>query len=565
LTYGVLERKGFILLTGEVGSGKTTIVQALLKSLDKNITTVYLSNPALSPIDFINYLGRVALKRDEHFKSKADFLLEFEEFLRHSLQHQKSFVLIIDEAQKLSYSLLEEIRLLSNMESAEEKLINIFLVGQPELNDKLSSPRCRQLLQRISIRHHISPLNQAEAREYVNTRLKAAGAKDGDEILSKDVVKTIHHYSSGYPRMINILADNCLLLGYSRGTRKITSAMIRECYDDLQLEGSTLKAVPQKARNQEKGTPQVLQKKFPWKWLIVAFILGMGIASFLIAQYGQGAVGRLRTILSETRLGESLQKDAEKVVVREKLPDRTESSGLSPKVEQSETNLMPNAAERSEAPTDRGQRSEVRGRDEDRGPGDQVVASSEAILERSDPNAYRREARVQDRGQRTEVRGQLNPSNAQPNNPEERVQGSEARDQRSEIRGQRNHQPNNSSNPGTDRGQRSEVRGQGEDRGQRTEVRGQGEDRGQRPEVRGQLNPITQATRLPNNAFNSSNPITVTVKVGDTLALLAISIYGRVDEEMIKMIQNHNPGLKDVNLILVGQTIIFPALGEQAR
>ena len=165
LTYGVVERKGFILLTGEVGTGKITMVRALLAHLDKSIQYVHISNPLLTPPAFMDYLAFCAFKKKLHFKSKADFLIEFEKFLKHCLQHQRNFVLILDEAQNFSFEVLEEIRLLSNMETADEKLINIFLVGQPELNEKLRQPRCRSLLQRISIRHHIKPLDLIGTQE----------------------------------------------------------------------------------------------------------------------------------------------------------------------------------------------------------------------------------------------------------------------------------------------------------------------------------------------------------------------------------------------------------------
>src|SRR3989339_1913010 len=167
LTYGVMERKGFVLLTGEVGTGKTTILQTLLSTLDKRVQRVHLSNPLLSPAEFIDYLSHAVFKTPSGNKSKTEFLLHFEEYLRKCAQQQSNFLLVIDEAQKLSFDLLEEIRLLSNMETADEKLINIFLVGQPELNQKLSETRCRPLLQRISVRHHISPLDLKETGEYV--------------------------------------------------------------------------------------------------------------------------------------------------------------------------------------------------------------------------------------------------------------------------------------------------------------------------------------------------------------------------------------------------------------
>jgi type II secretory pathway predicted ATPase ExeA len=233
LTYGVMDRKGFVLLTGEVGTGKTTIVQTLLKNLNSSSRYVYLSNPLLSSKEFLLYVAS-SLGFEPQSGSKASFLVQFQEFLSRMAQDQQNVILIVDEAQKLSYRLLEEVRLLSNMETTDEKLINIFLIGQPELNERLMNPKCRPLLQRISVRYHINPLDQKETDDYIKTRLKAAGAKSLS-IFPKDVVKLIHEYSQGYPRMINVLCDNALLLGYSRGKKNITPAMIKECYEDLQL------------------------------------------------------------------------------------------------------------------------------------------------------------------------------------------------------------------------------------------------------------------------------------------------------------------------------------------
>ena len=240
LTYGVIERMGFILLTGEVGTGKTTMVHALLNSLGDDVQYVYLSNPLLSVNDFMDYLAFSAFKKKVHFQSKADFLIQLEAFLKERLQNQKNFILIIDEAQKLSVELLEEIRLLSNMETADEKLINIFLIGQPELNDTLNRMECRPLLQRISVRYHIKPLDLKGTSDYIIARLRMAGAVDGARIFPRNTIKEVHKCSGGYPRMINILADNILLLGYSRGEKKLTPGMVKECYNDLQLSNSPL-------------------------------------------------------------------------------------------------------------------------------------------------------------------------------------------------------------------------------------------------------------------------------------------------------------------------------------
>lgn len=273
LTYGVAERKGFILLTGEVGTGKTTMIQALLNNLDDSVQYVYLSNPLLSPDDFLKHLTSSALKKNVRFKTRGEVLLELEGFLRQCLQHQKNFVLIIDEAQKLSFDLLEEIRLLSNMESAEEKLINIFLIGQPEFNEKLSEPRCRPLLQRISIRFHIKPLDLKSTQEYIATRLKAAGAENGGKIFPKNVARAIHQYSEGYPRMINVLADNVLLLGYSREKKRITPAMIKECYEDLRIDNlpSETRGWTGKSLEPGKGSPATPVKFI--KWVKIFFVV----------------------------------------------------------------------------------------------------------------------------------------------------------------------------------------------------------------------------------------------------------------------------------------------------
>ena len=297
LTYGVIERKGLILLTGEIGTGKTTMVHALLNNIDKTTQYIHLSNPLLSQKEFIDYLAFSAFKKKVHFKSKTDFLFEFEEFLRQCMQDQKNFVLIVDEAHNLSFKLLEEIRLLSNMEFADEKLINIFLVGQPELNKKLGDPSCKSLLQRISSRYHIPPLDFKGTSDYIATRLKIAGAKNGNDIFFKSAIKAIHHYSEGYPRVINILADNSLLLGYSKGRKKITDTMVKQCYEDMSLEGSFLES------SQKIPEPSEIKKMKPvhtgryWKWA-AALIFIIIIAAVGMSQIGRGILGRLSGFIS---------------------------------------------------------------------------------------------------------------------------------------------------------------------------------------------------------------------------------------------------------------------------
>ncbi len=294
LSYGVVERKGFVLLTGEVGTGKTTIVQALLKNLESSVKYVYLSNPTLSAKDFLFYVAS-GLGIRTPFNSKGPFLVQFEDFLKKFFQHQRNVLLIVDEAQKLSFELLEEIRLLSNMETADEKLINIFLVGQPEFNEKLSKPICKPLLQRISIRYHIEPLDLGGTQEYITTRLKVAGAENGYKIFPKNVIKAIHLYSKGYPRTINILADNALLLGYSKGRKKITRAMVKTCYQDISIA-----RVLSRKRHQNKETSDVKKTatshpRSYWKW--AAILLMILTVIFAMGTKGQDIVGSIAGLI----------------------------------------------------------------------------------------------------------------------------------------------------------------------------------------------------------------------------------------------------------------------------
>jgi general secretion pathway protein A len=277
LKYGVMERKGFILLSGGIGTGKTTMIQALLDTLDDRVLCIHLSNPLLSPEEFMDYLAFSTFHRKIHFRSKAEFLVEFEAFLHECLQSKTNVILIVDEAHKLSFELLEEIRLLSNMESSDEKLINIFLAGQPELNETLREPQCLPLLQRISVRHHLRPLNLDETRNYVATRLTIAGASNKQEIFSKDAVTALHTYAQGNPRVINILADNALVLGYARAARPITSGTVRKCYEDMSLQRSFPDASEETSEPYELKRREGSRGRF-WKWAIPLCLIGALVA-----------------------------------------------------------------------------------------------------------------------------------------------------------------------------------------------------------------------------------------------------------------------------------------------
>jgi len=232
LLYGVRERKGFIVLTGEIGTGKTTLLRTLLERLDSHTAVAYVHNSALGIEGLLEYM-----LQDWGVKSTAGThaqrLFELNEFLIDQHRAGSSPVLVIDEAQNLTIPTLEAVRLLSNFETNSQKLMQILLVGQPELRDKLNTSELRQLKQRIGLRCHIGPLSPEEARLYIRHRLRIAGATDAG-IFTDAAVQRIVEYSHGIPRVINIICDHCLLSGFADSKRRIDTGVVRETVQYLE-------------------------------------------------------------------------------------------------------------------------------------------------------------------------------------------------------------------------------------------------------------------------------------------------------------------------------------------
>lgn len=232
LVYGVRERKGFIVLTGEIGTGKTTLLRTLLERLDSRTSVAYVHNSALEIEGLVEYI-----LHDWGAKSTAEThpqrLIELNDFL--IAQHRDGLapVLVIDEAQNLSIPTLEAVRLLSNFETSQTKLMQILLVGQLELRDKLNAPELRQLKQRIGMRCHIGPLSPEETRLYIRHRLRVAGAADAG-IFTDGAVQRITEYTKGIPRVINIVCDHCLLSGYADSKRRIDTEIVEEGIEYLE-------------------------------------------------------------------------------------------------------------------------------------------------------------------------------------------------------------------------------------------------------------------------------------------------------------------------------------------
>lgn len=235
LQYGIEQGKGLVVVTGEVGTGKTTLLRAIIRQFDRSVLASYVFNPGLTVAEFYEQLAS-----DFNLGpagSRADLLRRLGELLMTRHANGLRTVLIVDEAQGLSRDLLEEVRLLLNFETHTEKQLQIVLVGQPELRRVLNSPDLRQLKQRISLRSEVRPLQADEVSAYIRSRLNVAGAARLD-IFAPDATGLIYRFSEGIPRLVNNLCDNALLTGYALDAKRITAAIIADTAESLDLVSS---------------------------------------------------------------------------------------------------------------------------------------------------------------------------------------------------------------------------------------------------------------------------------------------------------------------------------------
>ncbi len=231
LNYGITQRKGFITLIGEAGTGKTTLLKRLLEDLDPKTKTVFIFNTNVTFEEILEYIF-AEFDLAVHNGKKLYMLQRLNTFLLEELRNGGNVALLIDEAQDLEFSVLEDLRLLSNLETAKEKILQIVLSGQPELGQKLSNPILRQLRQRISINCRLLPLSREEITEYLQFRLQAAGCPDL-KLFSRDAEDRIYHFSRGVPRLVNVVCDNALVIGYALGKKRIGADIIDEAAADL--------------------------------------------------------------------------------------------------------------------------------------------------------------------------------------------------------------------------------------------------------------------------------------------------------------------------------------------
>lgn len=273
LRYGVISNKGFLLLTGGVGTGKTTVLNTLLGMVKDKVRVVVLNNPTLSKHEFFTYLsGKLGVP---YKNNKGTFILQLADFLNNYRKEGGKVLLIIDEAQAFPIDLLEEIRLLSN-HAGQGNALSIFLIGQPELQEKLADPILLPLRQRIGLRHHLEPLSESDTGQYIAYRLNQADAANS-AIFDNSAVSAIHKESGGNPRLINIICDHALITGFNQDLRTISKNVIDGCIKEIKLRNEKNL---QQSDNQKK--PKIALNFFGKEFLFSKRALITCLPSFIV-------------------------------------------------------------------------------------------------------------------------------------------------------------------------------------------------------------------------------------------------------------------------------------------
>jgi general secretion pathway protein A len=283
LKYGVMENKGFLVLTGDIGTGKTLLINALIRITEVKALIATIPDPDLEIRDFFMLLAE-EFNMPKTFASKGEFLVQFKQFLMESYVLDKTVLLIIDEAQRLNSELLEQIRLLSNIELDNRKLLNIFFVGQSEFNQLLMNDRNKAVRQRIGVFYQLKPLAESDTGGYIHHRLKKAGATE--EIFKPSAIQEIFNFSKGTPRLINVICDLALLTGFTLGLKKINATVIKDCAKELQIPTELAEVSPKTPKlSQDFGTlnPAAAQQEEPGG--IRGGLIFIGILFFLFVAY----------------------------------------------------------------------------------------------------------------------------------------------------------------------------------------------------------------------------------------------------------------------------------------
>jgi general secretion pathway protein A len=285
LMFGVQEQRGFLVLTGEVGTGKTTLLNTLLRRIDDSTKVAFIHNSTLTFDEILEYMLRDFGIADPG-GSRVQRLMALNAFLIERCRAGLKTVVLFDEAQNLEPPILEQVRLLSNFETATDKLLQILLVGQPELKSKLQLPQLRQLKQRVGLRCSIRPLTADETKEYIRTRLRIAGAQDL-KIFEDRAVQRIAEYAGGIPRVINMVCDHCLVSGYALRKRRIDRGIVERAIQYLE-EG-------------ERPAERRPSPKAGWRWLIGTMAASTAAAAIFLTVHAASSVSIGESILDVAR------------------------------------------------------------------------------------------------------------------------------------------------------------------------------------------------------------------------------------------------------------------------
>jgi general secretion pathway protein A len=274
---------GFVVITGEIGSGKTTLIESFLTDLPDDVVLAQISQTQLTPVEFLQAL-LVEFGFKPFRKAKVELLAMLKDFMVEQYAAGKKILLIIDEAQNLSRQVLEEVRLLSGLETRKEKLLRIILAGQPELSHKLDSPGLQQLTQRVRLRFHLGALSKRETHEYITHRLDVAGA-NGRTIFDTIACDTVFHYSGGVPRLVNVLCDTAMLCAFAEERTTVDERLVRAAADELQWVQYSERVRGQEERGVDTGrfsaggtTPLARLEVLLNDQLVGEFVLSMGRA-----------------------------------------------------------------------------------------------------------------------------------------------------------------------------------------------------------------------------------------------------------------------------------------------
>ncbi len=288
LKFGVIDNKGLILLTGDMGTGKTALINRLLEDIKDKAYTAKIPDPRLSKYDFFRMVSRY-FKLPIDVRTQSDFINPFTRFLRDAHLEKKPVLLIVDEAQRLKQDLIEEIRLLANLEYQSTKLLNIFFVGQKQIHRTLLQPENRSLMRRITITCSIDPLTLDETGAYIRHRLEVAGA--GHDIFSAGAVEEIYDFSAGLPRKINIIGDLAMLFAFQLDQRIITPEVVRQCRERISFSPDDAADAPRKpiptSHNHLPSAGTASSRRFPltvrWVTIAVALLLACGAGIYFSA------------------------------------------------------------------------------------------------------------------------------------------------------------------------------------------------------------------------------------------------------------------------------------------